>query len=150
MAEYIKYLFKTARKFFAKAVVVTQEVEDIVSSEIIRQAIVNNSDTKILLDQSKFQNKFDEIQALLGITEKQKAEILSINKGHEAGRVYKDLWIGLGASHSKVYRLEVSPEEYWVYTSDQREKMVVAKYIEKYGNVETAVKHLVSDLSEQG
>lgn len=145
MAEYIKYLFKTARKFFAKAVVVTQEVEDIVSSEIIRQAIVNNSDIKILLDQSKFQNKFDEIQALLGLTEKHKAEILSINKGHEQGRIYKDLWIGLGASHSMVYRLEVSPEEYYVYTSDQQDKVLVHRYIEKYKDVSTAIRHLVTD-----
>ncbi|HLZ86859.1 MAG TPA: TraG family conjugative transposon ATPase [Puia sp.] len=146
MAEYIKYLFKTARKFFAKAVVVTQEVEDIVSSEIIRQAIVNNSDIKILLDQSKFQNKFDEIQALLGITDKQKAEILSINKGREPGRIYKDLWIGLGALHSKVYRLEVSEEEYYVYTSEQKDKVLVGRYIERYGDVKTAITRLVADL----
>jgi len=145
MAEYIKYLFKTARKFFAKAVVVTQEVEDIVSSEIIRQAIVNNSDIKVLLDQSKFQNKFDEIQALLGITEKQKAEILSINKGHEAGSLYKDLWIGLGANWSKVYRLEVSLEEYFTYTSDQKDKVLVQQYIEKYGDVKTAIGRLAAD-----
>jgi conjugation system TraG family ATPase len=146
MAEYIKYLFKTARKFFAKAVVVTQEIEDIISSEIIRQAIINNSDIKILLDQSKFQNKFGEIQELLGITEKQKAEILSINKGHEPGRLYKDLWIGLGPTHSRVYRLEVSPEEYYTYTSDQREKMMVWEYIHKYGDVRTAIRRLVDDL----
>lgn len=147
MAEYIKFLFKTARKFFAKAVVVTQEVEDIVSSEIIRQAIVNNSDIRVLLDQSKFQNKFDEIQALLGITEKQKAEILSINRGHESGRLYKDLWIGLGAMHSKVYRLEVSAEEYYIYTSEQKEKVLVKRYIDRYGDVKTAIKQLVSDLA---
>jgi conjugation system TraG family ATPase len=146
MAEYIKYLFKTARKFYAKAVVVTQEVEDIVSSEIIRQAIINNSDIKVLLDQSKFQNKFGAIQELLGISEKQKAEILSINKGHEPGRLYKDLWIGLGPTHSKVYRLEVSPEEYYVYTSDQREKVMVWDYIHRYGDVRKAIRHLVDDL----
>jgi conjugation system TraG family ATPase len=146
MAEYIKYLFKTARKFFAKAVVVTQEVEDIISSEIIRQAIINNSDIKVLLDQSKFANKFDEIQALLGITDKQKAEILSLNKGHEPGSAYKDLWIGLGATDSKVYRLEVSPEEYYTYTSDQRDKVLVNRYIEQYGDVKTAISRLVADL----
>jgi conjugation system TraG family ATPase len=145
MAEYIKYLFKTARKFHAKAAVVTQEVEDIVSSEIIRQAIINNSDIRVLLDQSKFANKFGEIQALLGITEKQKAEILSINKGHEPGRLYKDLWIGLGASHSKVYRLEVSPEEYYTYTSDQKEKMLVWQYVERYGDFRKGIRALVED-----
>jgi conjugation system TraG family ATPase len=139
MAEYIKYLFKTARKFFAKACVVTQEVEDIVSSEIIRQAIINNSDIKVLLDQSKFRNQFGAIQTLLGISEKQKAEILSINRGHEPGRLYKDLWIGLGAMHSKVYRLEVSKEEYYTYTSDQRDKVKVWEYIRRYGDVETAI-----------
>ncbi|HEV2478072.1 MAG TPA: TraG family conjugative transposon ATPase [Puia sp.] len=146
MAQYIKYLFKTARKFFAKAVVVTQEVEDIVSSEVIRQSIINNADTKILLDQSKFANKFDEIQALLGITDKQKAEILSINKGHEPGSSYKDLWIALGTTQSKVYRLQVSPEEYYIYTSDQRDKMLVQAYIEQYGDVKTAISRLVADL----
>jgi conjugation system TraG family ATPase len=145
MAEYIKFLFKTVRKFFAIAVVVTQEVEDMVSSQVIRQAIVSNSDVKILLDQSKFANKFDEIQALLGITEKQKAEILSINKGHEPGSSYKDVWIGLGATHSKVYRLEVSPEEYYAYTSDQRDKVLLSRYVEKYGDVRTAIQRLVAD-----
>ena len=146
MAEYIKYLFKTARKFFAKAAVVTQEVEDMVSSEIIKSAIVNNSDIRVLLDQSKFQNKFGEIQELLGITEKQKAEILSINKGHEPGRLYKDLWIGLGPTHSKVYRLEVSEEEYYTYTSDQREKVMVWDYIHRYGDVKKAIRRLAEDM----
>src|SRR5207245_4198749 len=36
MAEYIKYLFKTVRKYFGEAIVVTQEVEDIISSPIVR------------------------------------------------------------------------------------------------------------------
>jgi hypothetical protein len=127
------------------AVVVTQEVEDITESPVIRNAIVNNSDIKILLDQSKFQNKFDEIQALLGITDKQKAEILSINRGHEPGRMYKDVWIGLGALHSKVYRLEVSPEEYYIYSSDQKDKVLVRQYIERFGDVKTAITRLVAD-----
>ena len=148
-AESIKYLFKTVRKFSAKAVVVTQEVEDIISSEIVKNAIINNSDIKMLLDQSKFQNKFDEIQQLLGITDKQKAEILSINKAHAPGAHYKDLWIALGPAHSKVYRLEVSPEEYYVYTSDQREKKLVREYINKYGSVKTGVRMLVEDIKEK-
>lgn len=75
-AEYIKYLFKTVRKFFGEAIVVTQEVEDIISSPVVKQAIINNSDCKILLDQSKYQNKFDQIQELLGLTDKEKALVL--------------------------------------------------------------------------
>ena len=73
MAEYIKYLFKTVRKFFGEAIVVTQEVEDIISSPVVKQAIINNSDCKILLDQSKYQNKFEQIQELLGTYRKRKS-----------------------------------------------------------------------------
>lgn len=146
MAEYIKYLYKTARKFFAKAVVVTQEVEDIMGSAIIKEAIINNSDCKVLLDQSKYVNKFDGIQAILGITDKQKAEVLSINKSQEPGRKYKDNWICLGTSHSKVYRLETSLEEYLIYTSEQKEKVKVKEYIQKYGDIRKGVAALAAEL----
>ena len=57
MASYIKYLFKTVRKFYGEAVVVTQEVDDIISSPVVKETIINNSDCKILLDQRKYQNK---------------------------------------------------------------------------------------------
>ena len=79
MADYIKYLYKTVRKYFGEAIVVTQEVEDIISSPIVKESIINNSDCKILLDQRKYLNKFDSIQNLLGLTDKERSQILSIN-----------------------------------------------------------------------
>ena len=111
---YIRYLFKTVRKFFGEAVVVTQEVEDIISSPIVKGTIINNSDCKILLDQRKYMNKFDEIQTLLGLTDKERAQILSINMANNPSRKYKEVWIGLGGSQSAVYATEVSLEEYMV------------------------------------
>lgn len=132
-AEYIKYLFKTVRKFFGEAIVVTQEVEDIISSAIVKQAIINNSDCKILLDQSKYQNKFDQIQELLGLTEKEKALVLSVNKANDPTKKYKEVFISLGGVQSKVYRTEVSLEEYLAYTTEQTEKMKLQEYIEKFG-----------------
>jgi conjugation system TraG family ATPase len=146
MAENIKYWAKTLRKFMGKLALVTQEVEDIISSPIIKQAIINNSDTKILLDQSKFQNKFDEIQALLGLSDKQKAEIMSINRGHDPGRQYKDCWIGLGPTHSRVYRLETSLEEYLTYTSDQGEKVKIEAYAKQYGSVRKGIEALAAEV----
>lgn len=133
MAEYIKYLFKTVRKFFGEAVVVTQEVEDIISSPVVKQAIINNSDCKILLDQSKYQNKFDQVQELLGLTEKEKALVLSINKANDPLKRYKEVFISLGGMLSKVYRTEVSPEEYLAYTTEEKEKTKVMQYAERYG-----------------
>ena len=133
MAEYIKYLFKTVRKFFGEAIVVTQEVEDIISSPVVKQAIINNSDCKILLDQSKYQNKFDQIQELLGLTEKEKALVLSVNKANDPLKKYKEVFISLGGMLSKVYRTEVSLEEYLAYTTEETEKVKVQAYAKKFG-----------------
>ena len=114
MASYIKYMYKTVRKFFGEAVVVTQEVDDIIASPIVRESIINNSDCKILLDQRKYMNKFDSIQALLGLTDKERSQILSINMANDPSRLYKEVWIGLGGTRSAVYATEVSAEEYLV------------------------------------
>lgn len=147
MAEYIKYLFKTVRKFFGEAIVVTQEVEDIISSPVVKQAIINNSDCKILLDQSKYQNKFDQIQELLGLTEKEKALVLSINKANDPTKKYKEVFISLGGVLSKVYRTEVSPEEYLAYTTEEKEKVKVQAYAAKFGgDIEKGIKSLTDEI----
>ena len=114
MAEYLRYMYKTVRKYYGEAIVVTQEVDDIISSPVVKESIINNSDCKILLDQRKYMNKFDQIQALLGLTEKEKSQILSINMANNPSRLYKEVWIGLGGTQSAVYATEVSAEEYLV------------------------------------
>lgn len=143
MAEYIKYLFKTVRKFFGEAIVVTQEVDDIIQSPVVKESIINNSDCKILLDQRKYMNKFDDIQAMLGLTEKEKSQILSINQNNDPSRLYKEVWIGLGGTHSAVYATEVSLEEYLAYTTEETEKMEVMQLASELGgNVELAIKRI--------
>ena len=143
MAEYIKYLFKTVRKFFGEAIVVTQEVDDIIQSPIVKESIINNSDCKILLDQRKYMNKFDDIQAMLGLTEKEKNQILSINMNNDPNRLYKEVWIGLGGTHSAVYATEVSSEEYFAYTTEETEKVELMKLAtELGGDIELAIKHI--------
>ena len=150
MAEYLKYLFKTVRKFFGEAVVVTQEVEDIISSSIVKGTIINNSDCKILLDQRKYVNKFDEIQALLGLTDKERAQILSINMANNPSRKYKEVWIGLGGTQSAVYATEVSLEEYVCYTTEETEKLELMRLTEKLGgNIELAIKQLAESKREK-
>lgn len=143
MADYIKYLFKTVRKYFGEAVVVTQEVDDIISSPIVKESIINNSDCKILLDQRKYMNKFDQIQALLGLTDKERGQILSINMANNPTRKYKEVWVGLGGVQSAVYATEVSEEEYLCYTTEESEKVELYRLVEKLdGNIELAIKQL--------
>lgn len=144
MAEYIKYLFKTVRKFFGEAIVVTQDVEDIISSPVVKQAIINNSDCKILLDQSKYQNKFEQIQELLGLTDKEKALVLSINKANDPAKKYKEVFISLGGMLSRVYRTEVSPQEYLAYTTEETEKMKVQAAAVQFGSIEKGIAALTA------
>ena len=141
MAEYMRYMFKTVRKYFGEAVVVTQEVDDIISSPIVKETIINNSDCKILLDQRKYMNRFDQIQELLGLTDKEKAQILSINMANNPNRLYKEVWIGLGGTQSAVYATEVSGEEYYCYTTEETEKVEVQRLAAKLGgNLEMAIR----------
>lgn len=150
MANYIRYLFKTVRKFFGEAVVVTQEVDDIISSPVVKETIINNSDCKILLDQRKYQNKFDQIQNLLGLTDKERSQILSINLANAANRLYKEVWIGLGGTQSAVYATEVSVEEYLCYTTEETEKLELTRLTEKLdGNIELAIKQLAENKRQE-
>ncbi|WP_119079483.1 TraG family conjugative transposon ATPase [Chitinophaga alhagiae] len=145
MAEYIRYLFKTVRKFYGTAAVVTQEIDDIISSPIIKDTIIANSDIKILLDQSKYANKFQAIQDALGLTDKDRGLILSMNKANDPALKYKEIFIGLGA-HSKVYRTEVSLEEYLCYTTEEREKLLVQQYAARFGSIKRGIARLAADI----
>ena len=150
MADYIRYLFKTVRKFYGEAVVVTQEVDDIISSPIVKESIVNNSDCKILLDQRKYLNKFSQIQSLLGLTDKEKAQILSVNMSNDPKRKYKEVWFGLGGVQSTVYATEVSPEEYLCYTTEESEKVEVEQLAKQLdGNIELAIRRLAEKKRNQ-
>lgn len=150
MSEYIKYLFKTVRKYFGEAVVVTQEVDDIISSPVVKEAIINNSDCKILLDQRKYMNKFEHIQRLLGLTEKEKSQILSINQANHPGRFYREVWIGLGGTRSAVYATEVSAEEYFTFTTEESEKLEVQRLAEELdGNLELAIRRMAERKREE-
>jgi len=143
MADYIKYLYKTVRKYFGEAIVVTQEVDDIIQSPIVKESIINNSDCKILLDQRKYMTKFDGIQAMLGLSEKEKSQILSINQNNDPNRLYKEVWIGLGGMQSAVYATEVSMEEYLTYTTEETEKVeVMNRAAQLGGDIETAIRQL--------
>lgn len=129
MAEYIKYLYKTVRKFHGIAGVVTQELNDVIDSPIVKEAIINNSDVKILLDQSKFKDRYDDIAAILGLTDIQRRQIFTINSlnNHEGRNYFKEVWICRGL-YSDVYGVEEPPECYWAYTTERTEKEALRIY----------------------
>ena len=134
MAEYIKYLYKTARKFWASVGVVTQEIQDIIGSEIVKEAIINNSDVVMLLDQSKFRERFDNIKAILGLTDVDCKKIFTINRlDNKDGRsFFREVFIRRGST-SGVYGVEESHECYMTYTTERAEKDALKLYKSELG-----------------
>lgn len=132
MAGFMKYLFKTVRKHYGEAWVVTQEADDILASPVVKESILTNADTKILLDQRKYANKFDDIKEVLGLTDSEVVKIMSINRDNKRGHRYKEMFVGLG-SNSKVYALCVSPEEVATYTTEKIDKIEILQLDERYG-----------------
>ena len=129
MAEYIKYLYKTARKFWASVGVVTQEIQDIIGSEIVKEAIINNSDVIMLLDQSKFKERFDTIKAILGLTDVDCKKIFTINRleNKEGRSFFREVFIRRGQT-SAVYGVEEPHECYMTYTTERAEKEALKLY----------------------
>ena len=151
MAEYIKYLYKTVRKFHGIAGVVTQELNDVIDSPIVKEAIINNSDVKILLDQSKFKDRYDDISAILGLTQVQKQQIFTINalNNHDGRNYFKEVWICRGQV-SDVYGVEEPPECYWAYTTERAEKEALKVYERHYGDIQTAITKIEEDRKKLG
>lgn len=147
MAGYIKYLYKTVRKFNGIAGVVTQELNDVIDSPIVKEAIINNSDVKILLDQSKFKDRYEDISAILGLTDVQRQQIFTVNAlpPKEGIPYHKEVWISRG-QYSDVYSVEVPPEWYWAFTTERVEKEALKVYERVFNDdIEQAIAHIEAD-----
>lgn len=147
MAGYIKYLYKTVRKFNGIAGVVTQELNDVIDSPIVNEAIINNSDVKILLDQSKFKDRYEDISAILGLTDVQRQQIFTVNAlpPKEGIPYHKEVWISRG-QYSDVYSVEVPPEWYWAFTTERVEKEALKVYERVFNDdIEQAIAHIEAD-----
>ena len=152
MAEYIKFMYKTARKFWASVGVVTQEIQDIIGSEIVKEAIINNSDVVMLLDQSKFKERFDGIKAILGLTEVDCKKIFTINRleNKEGRSFFREVFIRRG-HESNVYGVEEPRECYMTYTTERAEKEALKLYKKELGcNHQQAIEVYCRDWNVSG
>ncbi|SEO10082.1 Bacteroides conjugation system ATPase, TraG family [Mucilaginibacter gossypiicola] len=151
MAGYLLYLYKTVRKFWGEAIVVTQELGDIIGNAVVKDSIINNSDTVCLLDQSNFRDKYAEIATLLSISKTEQKKIFTINqleKDPARGR-FKEVYIRRGTV-GEVYGVEVSIEQYLTYTTEKPEKTAVETYTNAFGSYEDGLDAFVADFRESG
>lgn len=151
MAGYILYLYKTVRKFWGEAIVVTQELGDIIGNAVVKDSIISNSDTIFLLDQSKFKENYKEIAKLLSITETEQKKIFTINNlDNREGRArFKEVYIRRG-SVGEVYGVENSIYQYLTYTTEKPEKNAVEIYVRANGSYQKGLEAFVSDLEQSG
>lgn len=147
MGGYILYLYKTVRKFWGEAIVVTQELDDIIGNPVVKEAIINNSDSFILLDQTKFKDNFEHISSLLSINQVEQNKIFTINHlNNKFGRSrFKEFYIKRG-SKGEVYGNEVSIYQYLTYTTEKPEKTAIEYYVQAYGKYNEALNIFVNDL----
>lgn len=147
MGGYILYLYKTVRKFWGEAVVVTQELDDIIGNAIVKDSIINNSDTFILLDQTKFIDNFDKIAKLLSLNDVEQSKIFTINNlNNKSGRSrFKEFYLKRG-SKGEVYGNEVSLHQYLTYTTEKPEKSAIEYYVQTFGNYQQALEQFVEDI----
>lgn len=151
MANYILYLYKTVRKFYGEAIVVTQELDDIIGNAIVKESIINNSDTIMLLDQTKFKERFDKIADLLSINPIERNKIFTINSldNRNNRNPFKEVYIKRGAV-GEVYGVEVPLEQYLTFTTERTEKDAIRYYLNTYKNYRDAIENFVLDLRESG
>ena len=145
MEPYLRELWKTARKYNASAIVVTQQASDITGSDIIKDAILKNSSTRILLDQSNNRNDFDQISEALALSPKDVRQIFTINKARNPKYIYREAFVAMNAGHGDVYATELSPEEAWTYESEFAKKLpIMEKVMENGGSYIKAISDLVA------
>ncbi|MDO3643521.1 TraG family conjugative transposon ATPase [Mucilaginibacter sp. L3T2-6] len=146
MAGYLLYLYKTVRKFWGEAIVVTQELGDIIGNAVVKDSIINNSDTICLLDQTKFKDNYNEIAALLSISETERRKIFTINQldNTEGRGRFKEVYIRRGAV-GEVYGVEVALQQYLAYTTEKPEKSAIESYTGKYGSYPEGLDAFVAD-----
>ncbi|QJD96096.1 TraG family conjugative transposon ATPase [Mucilaginibacter robiniae] len=144
MAEFLKYAFKTIRKFNGVPIVITQELDDLISSPIIKDAIINNADLKILMDMRKFQGKIEKLQDVLGMNEKGKTILLSVNKDN------REIFVDIGGQVMKVFKNELCPEEYYAYTTEGTERVRVLELAAQYGSMEKGIEMMVQQTQKKG
>lgn len=145
MAGFMKYLYKTVRKHFGEAWMVTQELEDILGNEIVKNTILKNCGAKILLDMREYAEKFDDIQNLLGLNNTATELVLSLNQNNHPNERYKEVFFGLG-NQGSVYGVNVSKEEYACYTTEKIEKEKIEAFYEKHGDIELALKQFAETI----
>ena len=142
MAPYLRELWKTARKMSTSAMVITQELDDILTSDVIRETILQNSDIKILMSQDGNRNTFEKVSGPLGLTRTDVNLVLSMAGKESRSR---DVFIKWGSARSGVYTVEACPEQLWAFESNLQKKEPLLRAARVTGSMLSAIRMMADN-----
>ena len=133
MVGFIKYLYKTIRKFYGEIAIATQDIDDIISTDA-GPAMINNTDTFLLLSHKKKLSLKDKFSKHLSFTESDVSKLYATDK--------RQVFIKMG-SLSNIYKVKVSPQRYACYTSNGDENEKIYKTYKEKGNIKMAFENFI-------
>lgn len=134
MAEFIKYMYKTVRKHYGEIAIATQDIEDILDTAA-GPAMINNTDTMILLSHKKKMASKDKFGQYLSFNESDLEKLFSTDK--------REVFIKVG-NVSNVYKVKVSNERYACYTSNANENQFIFDRYAKHKNMRLALNEFIN------
>lgn len=155
MAPFIKMCWKEGRKYNVSNVVVTQQVSDLVGtagvadsvSVVIKDVILANTGTRVLLDQKAAMASFPQLAELLKLSPSEQALALSVGKSLDPRYFYREAFISRGR-YSSVYAVEVSEEEALVFESNKESKAPLLRRALDLGSMMKAVAEFAEKIRE--
>ena len=133
MVKFIKYLYKTIRKFYGEIAIATQDIDDIINTDA-GPAMINNTDTFLLLSHKKKLSLKDKFSKYLSFTESDVSKLYATDK--------RQVFIKMG-NLSNVYKVKVSPERYACYSSNGDENEEIYKTYKETENIKMALDNFI-------
>lgn len=127
LVKFIQDTIKTVRSQNGATIFTSQEPEDFFENEIIKNAVINNSELGVIMNLEKYKGKAKYVQELLSLTETQRNVLFSLGKKIPEGINCREFALLVGRKRIETYGMEVSLEERAIYESDPEEKVILMK-----------------------
>ena len=135
--QFMEYAARTFRKTGSGITFITQSVDEIIASGM-GAAILNNTATKlVMLQKGDTQNLQDALKL-------NSREVSIIHSLEQVKGLYSEGFLMDGETR-QITRIEPTPLEYWVSTSDAKDNAYLEILKEKFGSLELAIEYAQKD-----
>ncbi len=143
-SQFIAEVFRTFRKYRASVVAISQNMDDFAKSKV-SQTILSNSSTKwILMQKGANQARLKEVLQL------NDSEMDLISSLYQEPGVYSEAFL-MADGQKTVVRIESTPLEYWIATTDARDAAALDNFEKENPNLtKTEILHKMAQKFPSG